>query len=82
MAAGPGRADLSRTRLGPGSAAIPPFIIVEPFHGRRADMARGEKRFRIAFLATFASLVTVSIPGLQAWGAIPDEAWRIGMTGS
>lgn len=58
-----------------GSAALL-LTFIEPFHGRRADMARGEKRFRIVFLAIFASLVTVSILGLQASSAIPDEAWR------
>lgn len=48
-----------------GSAALL-LTFIEPFNGRRADMASPEKRFRIAFLAFYALLIAVSTLGLAS----------------
>ncbi len=58
-----------------GSAALL-LTFVEPLQGRRADMPRLEKRFRVVFLAIYAVLVAVSVLGFQASGADPGEARR------
>jgi len=58
-----------------GSAALL-LTLIEPLHAHGADMPRSEKRFRIAFLTIFASLVAISILGLQASSAVPGEASR------
>lgn len=48
-----------------GSAALL-LTFVEPFHGYRADLPAGEKRFRTIFLAIYTLLIVVSILGLRA----------------
>ena len=58
-----------------GSAALL-LTFIEPFHARRGDMTTSEKRFRIAFLALYASLVAVAVLGLQASSSVPAEAYR------
>ena len=58
-----------------GSAALL-LTFIEPFHARRGDMALSEKRFRIVFLAIYASLIVVAVLGLQTLGAGPGEAHR------
>lgn len=48
-----------------GSAALL-LTFVEPFHRYRRDLPDGEKRFRLAFLGTYALLVGVSVLGFRA----------------
>ena len=58
-----------------GSAALL-LTFVEPLHSRRGDLSPLEKRFRIVFLAIYASLVAVAVLGLRANSPDPAEAWR------
>ncbi|WP_426039109.1 helix-turn-helix domain-containing protein [Brevundimonas sp. DC300-4] len=58
-----------------GSAALL-LTFVEPFHLYRRDLPAGEKRFRLAFLGTYAVLVGASVLGLWASGDGPDDALR------
>lgn len=58
-----------------GSAALL-LTFIEPFQGRRGDLTRPEKWFRIAFLAIYAVLVVIAVLGLQASSAVPAEALR------
>ncbi len=58
-----------------GSAALL-LTFIEPINGRRADMSRAEKRFRIVFLAIFACLVAISVLGIQASGAVQGQVSR------
>jgi len=54
-----------------GSAALL-LTFVEPFQRYARDLPIAEKRFRFAFVALYAALVTVSVLGLRA----PDDGWR------
>lgn len=58
-----------------GSAALV-LTFAEPFHRYTRDMPNAEKRFRLAFVTVYAVLVAVSVLGLRAVGAGPDEALR------
>ena len=58
-----------------GSAALL-LTFIEPFQGRRGDLTRPEKWFRIAFLAIYAVLVAVAVLGLQTSSSVPAEALR------
>lgn len=58
-----------------GSAALL-LTFIEPLQGRWAEMAPGEKRFRIRFLAVYGLLVAISVLGLQTSNADGGGAYR------
>lgn len=58
-----------------GSAALL-LTFIEPWLRWRPDLPAAEKRFRIAFTALYAVLVTVSVLGLLPTGNSPSELFR------
>ncbi len=59
-----------------GSAALL-LTFFEPFHRYQRDLPLAEKRFRFAFVAVYALLVSVSILAPGAPEATPAEAYRL-----
>lgn len=58
-----------------GSAALL-LTFVEPLNRYRGQLSSAEKRFRLIYLAVYASLVAIAVLGLSALDATPADAWR------